>query len=522
MNVLAGNGAAVAVSRPSLGELMAVLSLGIDLGLGQPMEHVLRQWVIALALAERAGLEPSDAEVVSFVTLIGFVGCHTDSYEQARWFGDDIQLRADIYTTDLTPRKQSPFVMGHVGSGQPRLKRARTLAAFMRSGRKEIDGMRVTHCTVAGDFALRLGLSDEVRAALLQVFERWDGHGDPGAASGTEICMPVRIVALADVVEVYHSTQGVEASVEVARARRGTHFAPDVADLFCEHARDVLAPLQGTPSWEKMIAGQPRLSQVLSDREATEALEAIADYVDLKSPHTLGHSRGVAELAAEAGRGMGLPGDQVDALRTASLLHDIGRLGVSNAVWDKPQPLTLADRERVRVRPYLTERMLQASPALAPLAGLAAASQERLDGSGYPRGLRRDALSPAARILAAADIYRALREPRPHRAALPDTAAANGLRDEVRAGRLDGEAVEAVLHAAGHRSARRPEQLEGLTAREVEVLRLVARGLQTKQIAAELHITPKTVGHHIQHIYTKIGASNRVGASIYATEHGLL
>ncbi len=153
---------------------------------------------------------------------------------------------------------------------------------------------------------------------------------------------------------------------------------------------------------------------------------------------------------------------------------------------------------------------------------MAATSQERLDGSGYPRGLRRDALSSAARLLAAADVYTALREPRPHRAALPAVAAANGLRDEARAGRLDGEAVEAVLHAAGHRSARRPERPAGLTAREVEVLRLVARGSKSKEIAAELHITLKTVDHHIQHIYGKIGARGRVAASLFATEHGLL
>jgi HD-GYP domain-containing protein (c-di-GMP phosphodiesterase class II) len=509
-------------ARPTLGELLAVLSLGIDLGLGQPMEHVLRQWVIALNLADRLGLEPTDAEIVSIVTLIGFVGCHADSYEQARWFGDDIQMRADIYTTDLTPRKQPPFVMAHVGAGQPALQRARTFAAFMSHGRKDVDGMRVTHCTVAGDFALRLGLSDAVQRALLQVFERWDGHGDPGEAAGADIDLPVRIVALADLAEVYHRTDGVDGCVEVVRARRGTHFDPDLVDLFCEQAPEVLAPLHGPPSWDRMIAGQPRLAQRLSVTEATGALEAIADYADLKSPHTLGHSRAVADLAAEAGRTSGLPDDQVDELRTAALLHDIGRLGVSNAIWDKAGPLTLADQERVRMRPYLTERMLSASPALAPLASLAASSQERLDGSGYPRGLRRDALSPAACLLGAADVYAALGEPRPHRAPLPPTAAANHLRDEARAGRLDGEAVEAVLHAAGHRSAKRPEQPGGLTAREVEVLRLVARGLKSKEIAAELHITAKTVGRHIEHIYAKTGATNRVGASLFATEHGLL
>jgi HD-GYP domain-containing protein (c-di-GMP phosphodiesterase class II) len=365
-------------------------------------------------------------------------------------------------------------------------------------------------------------LEEQVRNGLLHVFERWDGNGSPGVVSGTEIVLPARIHALADLAEVFHRTRGADAAVAEAQARRGTHFDPELVDLFSAEADDVLAPLANEPSWERMIERQPRLNAVLPGREATAAIEAIADYADLKSPHMLGHSRAVADLAATAARGMGLAEDQVEGLRVAALLHDLGRLGVSNAVWDKPRELSVADRERIRMRPYLTERMLSASPALAPLAALAASSQERMDGSGYPRGLKRDALSPAARVLGAADVYCALGEPRPHRAELPPVAAANHLRDEARAGRLDGEAVEAVLHAAGHRSAKRPEQPAGLTAREVEVLRLVARGRKSKEIAEELHITLKTVGHHIQHIYEKTGASNRVGASLYATEHGLV
>jgi DNA-binding CsgD family transcriptional regulator len=174
------------------------------------------------------------------------------------------------------------------------------------------------------------------------------------------------------------------------------------------------------------------------------------------------------------------------------------------------------------MQPYLTERMLSASSALAPLGPLASAHQERLDGSGYPRGLKREALSPVARILAAADVYQAMREPRPHREPHAADAAADELRAEVRAGRLDRDAVEAVLRVAGHPTTRRPEQPGGLTPREVEVLGMIARGLQSKEIAQRLHITTKTVGHHIEHIYSKIGASNRVAASLFATEHGLL
>jgi HD-GYP domain-containing protein (c-di-GMP phosphodiesterase class II) len=500
----------------TLGELLAVLSLAIDLGHGQPMEHVLRQWVIALELARRAGLEPAEVEILSFITLIGYVGCHADAHEQVRWFGDDIRFRDDaVYAADLSPRREPPFIVSRVGAGKPPLQRARALGAFLRHGRIEVEQMRATHCRLAADFSRRLGLRESVREALLQLFERWDGHGDPGTAAGDLICLPVRIVRLADIVEVRHRTEGQDGAVAVCRERSGTQFDPGLVDLFCDHADDVLAPLADGPEWAPMIAAQPGLSRTLADAEATAALEAIADYVDLKAPHTLGHSRTVADLAAAAA-------PDVAGLRIPALLHDIGGLGVSNAIWEKTGELTLTDRERIRMRPYLTERMLGASPALAPLATLAASAHERLDGSGYPRGLRGDAVSLAARALAAADVYCALREPRPYRAALDATAAADTLRDEARAGRLDGRVVEAVLDAAGHRSSRRPAQPGGLTARELDVLRLIARGMQTKQIAADLHITPKTVGHHIHHIYAKTGVSNRVGASLYATERGLL
>ena len=460
--------------------------------------------------------------MLSFITLMGYVGCHADSHEQVRWFGDDIRWREDVYSVDLTPRNRAQFALARVGADRPGLERARTVGAFLTRGRHDAEAMDGNHCAIAMDFAARLGLPEPVRTALRELFERWDGHGDPGERAGEAICMPVRIHALADGVAFHHRKGGVDAAVELARTRRGTEFDPHLVDVFCDAAGDVLAPLQAELSWAPLIARQPQLAATLTPEQAAAAIEAIADYADLKSPHTLGHSRAVADLAAAAGREIGMHEEQLSDLRTAALLHDLGRLGVSNAIWGKPQRLSAAEHERVRLCPYLTERLVSASSTLRPLASLAAASQERLDGSGYPHGLRRDALSPAARILAAADVYRALREPRPYRPALDATAAANHLRDEARVGRLDGTAVEAVLGASGHRSAKRPEQPGGLTAREVEVLRLLARGLQTKQIAAELQITPKTVTHHIDHIYGKIGASNRVRASLFATEHGLV
>jgi HD-GYP domain-containing protein (c-di-GMP phosphodiesterase class II) len=508
-------------SGASVAELLGVLSLGIDLGLGLSMEHMLRSCTIARALAERSPLDLVDTELVSLTALLAWVGCHTDSYEQAYWFGDDIARRAALHTIDRTPRNQRRVIMGLVGSGLPPVQRARRLAEFVTVGRKLTVGMRTSHCRLAGELALRLGLREDIRPALLQMFERWDGQGDPGAASGEEIGLAVRIVHLSDTAEVSHREGGVEAAVEMAKARRGTQFDPEIVDLFCANAAEVLAPLDSAPSWDVLMA-QPALCAPLSGEQVMDSLAAIADFIDLKSPYTLGHSRAVADLAAEAASVAGLPAEEIELVRRAGLLHDLGRLGISNAIWDKRDPLSASEQERIRLQPYLTERMLSSSPKLAVLAALASSHQERLDGSGYPRGLRGSALSPSARILAAADVYQAMTEPRPHRDARSADEAGAQLRAEVRAGKIDAKAADAVLQAAGHKVAKRPEQAAGLTAREIEVLRLLARGLQTKQIAKELVITPKTVSTHIEHIYTKIGASNRVGASLFATEHGLV
>jgi DNA-binding CsgD family transcriptional regulator len=252
------------------------------------------------------------------------------------------------------------------------------------------------------------------------------------------------------------------------------------------------------------------------------ALEAIADFADLKSPYTLGHTRAVAELATSAARVMSWSPRELTHIRRAALLHDIGRLGVSNGIWDKTDPLSATELERIRLHPYLTDRMLAASPGLAVYGATAAQHHERLDGSGYPYGLRGDALSIAGRLLAATDTYVTKIEERPHRPALSGVDAGVFLRAEVAAGRLDAEAVDAVLDAAGHPVRRRREWPAGLTTREVEVLRLLSRGLSNKKIAERLVIARKTVDNHVEHVYSKLNVSNRAQASLVAVRHGLI
>ncbi len=507
-----------ALSGVRRAELVATLSLGTDLGFGQPMEHVLRQCLLALRLGERVGLHATDREVTYYCGLLAWVGCHVDAYEQAKWFGDDIALKADVRDND---RLGVGFALTHVGAGLPPLRRARLGLSFFGEGRRMAHELWSNHGTAAAQLATELSLDEEVQAGLPQIFERWDGLG-PMGRSGEEIELAARLVTLADVVEVFHRAGGVEAAVAVAEDRSGTQFDPELVAALGVSATELFAGLDGTSSWDAVIDAEPSLDVELSEGALQEALAAIADFADLKSPWTIGHSRGVAELAERAAGIYGMPASDVVAIRNAALVHDLGRLGVSNAIWDKRGPLTASEAERVRLHPYLSQRMLSFAPKLAPLAAIAVQHHERLDGSGYPHGLRGEEITPAGRLLGAADAYHAMTEERPHRPPLSASDAAAELRAEVAAGRLDGEAADAVLAAAGHRVRRRREWPAGLTPREVEVLRLVARGLSNREIGERLTISPKTAGNHVEHIYLKIGACNRATASLFAVRHGLM
>jgi HD-GYP domain-containing protein (c-di-GMP phosphodiesterase class II) len=509
-------------AKPRLAELVAALSLGVDLGFGQPMEHVLRQCLIALRLGERIGLDEQERADVYYTALLVGVGCHTDAHEQAKWFGDDIALKSRKYDYGLRSVRGAAATMRRLGSGRPALHRFRIGLEFVVSGHRDFDGMIEHHAAIARSLAEQLGLPDEVLDAVSAAYEQWDGRGWPGALSGHEIPIAARLAQLGEFVEVAHRVGGVGAAKELARKRAGKQFDPELAALVREEGELLLAGLDGVGAWDAVVDAEPALALELSDEDFDAALEAIADFVDLKSPYTLGHARGVADLAAAAGARLGLSEADVRTLRRAGLVHGLGRLGVSNAIWDKAGPLGAGEWERVRFHPYLTERMLQQSRALAQFGAVAVQHRERLDGSGYPRGLSGAAISRPARILAAADAYQAMREPRPHRPARDAGEAAAELRREVHAGRLDAEAVEAVLGAAGHRVPRRREGPAGLTPREVEVLQLLARGCSNKEIAARLFLSPKTVGNHVEHIYAKIGASTRTAAGLFAMRHGLL
>jgi HD-GYP domain-containing protein (c-di-GMP phosphodiesterase class II) len=509
-----------------LAELIAALSLASDLGMGQPMEYALCSCVLAVRLGELLGFNVSDLRGTYYQALLRYIGCNAETYMMAAIVGDELAFRAE--GTALYNGSTSEMV----GLIMRSIRQANEEASPLHLAQMVAQGFlawpqfkegSVGHCQVASHLAARLGFEEAIQRALLQSYERWDGRGIPGAFKGEHIAPAVRIVALAQDVIIFHRLGGVEAAVAMAQERKGAAYDPRMVECFCQHGAHLLAELQEEPTWEVMLALEPGAHPFLSEMQFDEACSALSDFADVKSPYTLGHSRGVAELAAEAARRCGLPETDVVAMRRAGLLHDIGRVGVSTSIWVKPGPLSEREWERVRMHPYYTERVLARPPVLARLGALASLHHERLDGSGYHRSVPAGMLSPAARILAAADVYHAMIEPRPHRPARTPEAAADELRREVQAGRLDGEAVSGVLAAAGHRvRSTRRALVAGLSEREVEVLRLLARGHTKKQIGESLTISQKTVDHHIQHIYNKINVSTRAAATLFAMEHDLL
>jgi HD-GYP domain-containing protein (c-di-GMP phosphodiesterase class II) len=507
--------------RPARAEILAALSVAVDLGLGQPAEHMLRSALIGTRIADRLGLSRADRDCCYYVALIMWIGCHADSHEYARWFGDDIAVRHDSYLVDWSGLPYLRFLMGNVGRGRPLLQRLAVMSTLFANARGQLGKLIHSHCLSAAMLAERLGLSPDVQRALAFTFERYDGGGLPAGASGDEIPIPVRVAQLADMLEVHHRAYGVEGAMVMARARRGGQFDPRVVDAVLADPDAVVAGPSTGDVWATALREAPDRNQPLGDDELDTLLVALGDFVDLKCPFTLGHSRAVAQLAGDAATLTGLDADTVALVRRAGYLHDLGRIGVSNQIWSKAGTLTAAETERVRLHAYFTVRILNHVPGLEAVAQVAGNHHEALDGSGYPRGLTAGSLSLPDRLLAAAVGYQSALEPRPYREKLSPDAAARRLCDRARSGALDAAAVDAVLQAAGNAGGRRTSRPDGLTPREVEVLGLVARGATNKDVAAALVISEKTARNHVERTYAKIGVSNRIGASMYALKHGL-
>ncbi len=518
------SGEPAAADRPiRAAEIIGALSIATDLGTGQPLEHALRSAVLAVRLGELAGASPEELSDTYYVALLHASGCTSNGHEAAQLFGDDIVHRAAFYLVDPTnPAEVLEFYRSNVGLGKPEEARAKLVEAAIAGAAPRAREAFAAMCEVAQRFAGWMGLRPSIAAALEFVFARWDGLGIPDV-SGEGIPLPMRLLHVARDASLFISASGAEQARDVLTRRAGQAYQPELAELLARNLDELLAELDETRVWEYALEAEPPPTIWLWGEDIDSAFGTIAAITGLKSPWLRKHPTAVAELAEATAWRMDLPAEGVTGLRHAGLAHDLGRVGVSNAIWEKPGPLGFGEWERVRLHAHYTERAFAQSDTLAPIGRLAGSHHERLDGSGYHRGCRGPDLDAAARILAAADCYVAMSEARPYRPALDSPAVERELLREAREGRLDTEVVDAVLTAAGHRVEARPAELPaGLTPRELEVLLSLARGRSNKEIGEDLGISSKTVGHHVQHVYEKSGVRSRAAATVWAFEQDLV
>ena len=411
-----------------LSEILSALSYALDITEGQPEGHAVRTCLIGMRIADIVGFPAANRGGLFYALLLKDLGCSSNAARLCAIFGaDDRTLKRAHKLTDWSSTLPSlSYAMRHViPTATPWAKAARVAALAVRergSGREMVR----TRCDRGAEIAEMLGFGEVTRDAIRTLDEHWDGRGLPQGLAGDAIPLGGRIVGLAQSVEVFAGRYGVEAALAVAVERRGSWFDPALVDGLRELRRD-------TAFWQRVLGPAPRAHlgelepeeevRMVDDATLDLIAEAFARVIDAKSPYTYRHSEGVAAVAVEIGRAMDLETEELRDLRRAGLLHDIGKLGVSNMILDKPERLTDQETAQVRLHPAYTHQILGRVAAFAGIVEAASAHHERLDGRGYHLGLGADQLSAMARALAVADVYEALTADRPYRAGLP--------RDEV-------------------------------------------------------------------------------------------
>ena len=505
-----------------LADLVAGLSRLADLGFGLPAGQSLRSAALAAVLGRQLGLPDADVQAGLFTALLFHVGCVGYAHETAALFGDE-------FVTQLAGEQTNPAEVGEVVDmlaglvrGRPPREAARVAVTTVTRATQIGRAYSTASCEVGRDAARRLGLPAGVQHSVYHAAEWWNGKGAPDRLAGNDIPVGARLATLAATTVLFDTIGGVEVAVDAVRRRKGGILDPHLTEGLAERARPLFAEVDAADPYLLVLEVEPRPVAWVPDPQLVEVATVFGDLADLKTPFMYGHARGVATLARDAGRRLGVGAAELDELEVAGFLHDVGRVAISASVWEKPGPLSAHEWEQVRLHPYHSERILAGSQLLARLAPLVGAHHERSDGSGYHRGSPATELSMPARVLAAADVYQAMTQPRPHRPALAREQAQQQLAGDARTGALDAEAVSAVLAAAGHDTVVRRELPAALTDREVQVLRLVAEGCTNARIAERLVISRRTAEYHVQQIYRKIGVSSRAAAAMFAMEHHLL
>ena len=405
-----------------LSEVISALSYALDLTEGQPEGHSVRTCLIGMRIGRQIGLEAEARSSLFYALLLKDAGCSSNSAATCELFGaDDQTVKRTWKTVDWSSRWQSlGHVVRNVRPGESLLSKARQVAGFTKTEAPGTELVR-TRCERGADIARMLEMPDDTAAAIRALDEHWDGRGVPVGLAGEEIPLLARIACLAQTVEIFHSTYGLEAALTVAQERAGRWFDPELVRA--------LQGLRADGAFWAGLAGDCRAHaaalepddrvRVADGDRLGRIAHAFARVIDAKSPYTYRHSEGVAEYADAAARVLGFDAEALRGLRRAALLHDVGKLGVSNRILDKPGKLTEEEFAVVRRHPEYSYRILARVAPFRPLAETAASHHERMDGRGYHRGIAAGTLPLAARVLAVADVCDALSAERPYRAAMP-------------------------------------------------------------------------------------------------------
>jgi putative nucleotidyltransferase with HDIG domain len=444
----------------ALSELVSALSRALDVAEGEPPGHAARSCLIGMRLAEVLALDAAARSDLFYALLLKDAGCSANAAHMAALFGADDPVAKHTSKQVNWSRPLDAFLwsLRTVAPDGTIAERTSRLRAIRNEGHVTRSLMRA-RCYRGAEIARKLGFPEATAEAIRALDEHWDGNGQPLGLSGTVIPLAGRILCLAQTVEVFHAAGGVRAAYRVARKRRGEWFDPDLVDALDAFRTD-------TRFWDALaeadVSGVEPPDRVLTADEARldRIAEGFAAVVDAKSPWTHEHCDRVCAIATEVAKLMGFDEIALGRLRRAALLHDLGKLSISNRILDKPGPLTAEERRRFREHPLLAEEILARVSSFAELATVASAHHERLDGSGYPRGLTADSLSMPSRVLAVADVYEALVSDRPYRRAYPPREALELMRRDVPA-RLDPDAFAALQALLRERPAVDADALTG-------------------------------------------------------------
>jgi putative nucleotidyltransferase with HDIG domain len=414
----------IATTEIRLSEIISALSVALDITQGQPQGHCMRTALIGMHLADVLQLSSSDRSALFYAMLLKDLGCSSNAAKISYLFGaDDFRVKNSHRITDWTKLGKSlKNCWRQCAPDGAFLERLMKFGSVLRLGEEGGRKISQVRCDRGANIARMLKLPEATARAIFELDEHWDGHGMPSGLAGENISLLGRICCLAQTVEVYFSTYGQAAAFDVARERRGKWFDPQLVDIFLGFHGDspLWKSIQQADLMRELAPWEPTDTVLWTDEAGLDRVaEAFATVVDAKSPWTYQHSTRVAEIAVGVAEQFGCSPDVLRDIRRASLLHDIGKLGVSNLILDKPSKPTEEEFAQIRLHPEFSLRILQQVPAFAELADVASAHHERLDGHGYHRRLSEDGVPWIGRVLMVADIAEALTAQRPYRDALP-------------------------------------------------------------------------------------------------------